>query len=42
MKQDNWTPLLFASYHGHTDIVAFLLTQPGIKINQQAISRRKS
>lgn len=27
------TPLLFAAYKGHTEIVRVLLSQPGIEIN---------
>ena len=29
----NWTPLIYASYEGHTEIVRLLISQPGIDIN---------
>ena len=34
----NWTPLIYASYQGHLEIVDLLLSQPGIEINCKSIS----
>ena len=33
----NWTPLIYASYHGHMEIVQHLLSQPSIEINCKSI-----
>ena len=32
-----WTPLIFASFKGHIEIVQHLLSQPGIEINCKTI-----
>src|SRR5271170_82086 len=33
-NSDGYTPINSASFHGHTEIIKLLLTQPGIDFNQ--------